>query len=111
MEGEGEKLTRTCIHQALSGNMIAMRLCLDRVVPVRGARLKLDIPEIKAPADVVTAIAAIITAAASGKLSPDEAASLASVISAQHKAIELIDLARRVSALEEADARNESTAQ
>jgi hypothetical protein len=36
LEGEAEGLTRKAIEMALSGDMIALRLCLDRIAPEHG---------------------------------------------------------------------------
>jgi hypothetical protein len=105
LEGEGEKLTRKCIDLALKGNVVALKLALDRVVPIRGARLVLDMPHIEKPADVVPALNAVVRAASSGRLSCEEAAALASVINSQQRALELIELEQRVSALEAAETR------
>jgi len=33
LEGEAEKLTRKCIELALSGDTVALRLCLERFTP------------------------------------------------------------------------------
>jgi tellurite resistance protein len=60
-------------------------------------------PSICKAADVVTALSAVVRATADGEISPEEAASLATVISAQRAAIELVELEARVSALEGAE--------
>ena len=35
LDGEAEALTRTAIDLALSGDMAALRLCIERIIPVR----------------------------------------------------------------------------
>jgi hypothetical protein len=108
-DGQGEALTQKAIALALKGNIVALKLCLDRICPVRGARLMIDVPEIKQPADVVTAISAVLRAVNSGVLSCEEAAALASIVNYQKAALELVELEARVSALEAVGAQRGGT--
>jgi hypothetical protein len=34
LQGEAEKITRKCVQLALKGDLVAIRLCLERIVPV-----------------------------------------------------------------------------
>ena len=44
LEGEGEALARKAVEMALNGDVIALRLCLERLVPVRKeATIKTDL--------------------------------------------------------------------
>src|SRR5262245_43322647 len=38
LDGEGELIIRKAIEMALAGDMVALRLCLERLVPVRHER-------------------------------------------------------------------------
>jgi hypothetical protein len=38
LDGETEALTRKCIELAKEGDMVAMRLCLERILPARKSR-------------------------------------------------------------------------
>jgi len=101
LDGEAERLTRKAIEAALDGDVAALRLCLDRIAPApKGRRVALDLPAIANPADVLKALAALIEAIGSGELTPDEASTIASVIEAKRKAVELIDIECRLAALE-----------
>src|SRR4030081_1458721 len=45
LEGEAERLVREAIDRAMAGDVLAMRLCLERILPVlRGRRIRLDLP-------------------------------------------------------------------
>jgi len=58
-----------------------MRLVMERVAPVRRGRpVKFDMPPVASSADVVTAISWVMQAVASGELTPEEAATVASVL-------------------------------
>ena len=38
LEGEAETITRKCIDLALEGDLVALRLCLSRIVPAKRER-------------------------------------------------------------------------
>ena len=104
--GEAENLTRKAIQMALSGDTVALRLCLDRLSPARKDRpVAFALPAIESTADVVKASAALLHAVASGELTPSEAAELGRLVEAHVRAIELTDVQARLEALERAGAR------
>jgi len=74
LAGEAEALTRKAVEMALAGDPIALRLCLDRVLPVpKSRRLTLDLtPE--AMADPASAISLVQRAMLAGEIDPDTAA-------------------------------------
>lgn len=77
-----------------------MRLILDRIVPSCRSRpaVQTSNPHTIA-ADLVGALGAILAAVAAGELTPDEGASVAALIESKRKAIEIVELETRVSAL------------
>ena len=102
LDGELDKLTRRVIEAALDGDMVAMKLCLERVLPVRRRNaLPLDLPSINAAADLLPALGLITDAAAQGALDLDAANALANLLEAKRKAIETVDLEQRIAALEQ----------
>jgi hypothetical protein len=102
LDGEAEKLTRTAIDLALAGDMVALRLCLDRTLPPRRDRPVLfTLPPVETTADVVKASAALLGAVASGELTPSEAAELGKLIEAHVRAIEVTEIHDRLARLEE----------
>jgi hypothetical protein len=102
LNGDAEKLTRKAIEMALGGDTVAMRLCLDRLAPVRKDRpVTFALPKIDTVADLPRASAALLDAVASGELTPSEAAELGKLIEAHVKAIEVTDLQDRLARLEE----------
>jgi hypothetical protein len=101
LDGEAEKLTRKAIELALGGDLTALRLCLERILPARKERpVRVSLPEIKAAGDVVTATAALVSAVGAGEIAPGEAADLAMLISAAGRAIDLTEFEARLAALE-----------
>jgi hypothetical protein len=63
--------------------------------------VRLQFPEIADAQDILKAQAAMIQAMAAGEITPDEAATVASVLEAKRKAIETVQLEERVAKLEQ----------
>ena len=94
LEGEGEALTRKVIKLAKAGDMQALRLCLDRLVPPRkDSPVAFDLPEMKTLNDAVPAMGALVKAVGQGELTK--------MVQAFAKIIETAELEERVRTLEE----------
>lgn len=107
LDGEAEALTRKAIELALAGDLTALRLCLERIVPPRKDRaIEVAVPEIKGAADAPAAVAAILAAIASGEITIAEGKDLAAVVEAFRKAAEIEELERRIAALEQRSPEN-----
>ena len=89
LDGEAEALTRKAIELALAGDSIALRLCLDRILPPRRERpLRFVLPELRSSADAAAAVGAILAAVASGNACVAEAGELAKLVDAFIRAAE-----------------------
>jgi Family of unknown function (DUF5681) len=103
LEGEGEALTRKAIDLAKSGDMQALRLCMDRLAPPRrDSPVAFDLPEMKTVSDAVLAMGALVKAVAEGDLTPTEAAELTRMVQAFAKIIETAEIEERIRKLEDA---------
>ena len=103
LSGEAEALTRKCVELALEGDVTALRLCLERILPAqRGRTVEFDIPTLRAPADIVSAAAGLVAAAGAGEVTADEALTVARVLEVHRRAIETQELEERLTALEQA---------
>lgn len=101
LEGEAEALTRVAIEKALAGDMMALRICFDRLYPPqKGRSIQIDLPAIKQADDVVRGYEAVLAAVSDGFITPDEASTIAHVLEAKRKSIETCDLENRLVALE-----------
>jgi hypothetical protein len=88
--------------EARKGDMRAAWLMLSRTWPHRRGRLvELDLPPVETSAGLIQAQAALVAAMARGEVTPAEAASIASVLETQRRAIETHDHERRIRELEE----------
>jgi hypothetical protein len=109
LDGEAETLTRKAIKLALSGDTVALRLCLDRILPPRRERpVRFRVPELGSASDAIKALATITLAVSSGELTPTEAGELSRLVETYVKAIEATEIERRLRALEEGQTHNAS---
>jgi hypothetical protein len=89
---------------ALGGDTVALRLCLERILPPRRERsAHFALPELRSPADAAAAIAAIAAAVADGDLTPSEAGELAKLVDTYVRTPEASDFDRRLRAVEAID--------
>ena len=72
LEGEAEALTRKAVDTALAGDTTALRLCLERIAPVRkDAPVQFALPEMSSAEDAAKAAASVLTAVSDGELTPN----------------------------------------
>jgi hypothetical protein len=103
LDGQATALTQKAIDVALTGDIPALRLCLDRILPPRkDSPVAFDLPEIKTLNDTVPAMGALVKAVGQGDLTPAEAGELTKMVTAFAKVIETVELEERVRKLEEA---------
>ena len=90
---------------AKQGDITALRICLDRIVPPRRERpIQFRLPALRAPRDAAAALAAIADALASGNISTSEAAELSAIVESFVRTVEVSEFDQRLRALEERDA-------
>ena len=101
LDGEAEVITRKAIELAKTGDLAAIRLCLDRIAPPRKDRpIPFSLPALGKAADASASLAAIIAGVASGDLTPSEAGELSKVVDTYARALLATELEDRVTALE-----------
>lgn len=101
LDGEAEALTRKAVEMALSGDITALRLCLERILPPRRERpVRFRLPLLQSPADAAAAMAAIAAAVANANLTPGEAAELSQLVESYVKSLEATEFDERLRALE-----------
>ena len=82
LEGEAEALSRKAIEMALAGDVIALRLCLERIAaPIRERQIRgVSITAPSGPEDVAESVGQLVTLLASGQVLPSEAAALRQMV-------------------------------
>ncbi len=101
LEGQHAKLTQKVIDKALEGDVTALKLCLDRLVPMRrDAPISFELPKVSTVADTVVASSAVLAAVAAGEVTPDEGGRVMALLSAHRGIVETGHLESRIAALE-----------
>jgi Family of unknown function (DUF5681) len=102
LEGEAGAIARKAVELAMGGDSAALRLVLERVLPVRrGKPVCFALPRIETAGDVSTALGGILAATAEGALTPDEAATVAGILETKRRALETLAIETRLAALEQ----------
>ncbi len=101
LDGEAEQLVQKAIAMALAGDAVALRICLERLVPVRKNRLiDIKLPTVITLGDVGKASSTIIAAVARGELTPGEGEALGRMLERHCQTVALEDIEARLTALE-----------
>jgi hypothetical protein len=102
LEGQAEALTQKAVDMALAGDTVALRICLERICPVRKDRaVRFPLPPITSARDAADIAAAVAQAVAAGHITPSEAAEIGKVIEIYVKAYQTAELNDRVARVEE----------
>ena len=104
LEGDAHEIGRKCIEMAKDGDATALRLAMERICPVRRARIRFNLPPVEGMGDLPKALSAVLEAIADGTLAPEEGSAVGHAIALQFKALELGELEQRIAALEQAKA-------
>ena len=101
LDGEAEALTRKAVEAALAGDMQAIRICMERIVPPRKeSPVVVKLPRLSGAADLPAFLAKLTELVGTGELTPGEAQALSGLGDAFRKALELTDIEKRLAALE-----------
>jgi len=101
LEGESEELIRVAVKHAKKGNIHALRLCLERIVPPQRERsIHLELRPIAGPQDLPIQFQDITTAIAEGRITPGEGESISNILSSYAQIMERVEMDRRVAELE-----------
>jgi hypothetical protein len=93
LEDDRDAIVRAVIAKAKGGDPTAMRLCVERLVPLRKGRpIAFNLPPVKTAADIAGAVGALVRAMAAGELTTGEASAAASVIELHRRAIETTEI-------------------
>ena len=101
LEEHCESIVRKCVIGALQGDRQAMRLCVERLLPARrDAPVRTKLPLVKTAQDVNAALQVVLDDIARGRTTPSEGEMISNVLEKRRKAIETMELLRRVEQLE-----------
>ena len=111
VEPDATAVLAATVERAKGGDVAAARLIMRRAWPVpKGRPVEgVVLPPIKTMADAVSAMSAIAEAISAGAISSDEARDLTEVLDTFRKIQELTDIESRITSLEKAARREQST--
>jgi hypothetical protein len=96
-----ERIAGKLIELAEGGDMRAIRVCMERLMPViKHQPIAVEMPPIEKAADSVEAVASIAAAVAAGELTATEAAELAKVVDVYVRALATNGFDERLTKLE-----------
>jgi hypothetical protein len=100
-DDEAEAIARKVFEAAKGGDMRAADMVLGRVWPARkGRAIALELPKVESASDIVAALGKVADAVGGGDLTPEEGQAVAAVLETKRKALETVEIERRVTALE-----------
>ncbi len=92
LEGEAEALTRKAIELAKAGNPVALRLCLQRLLPPppKDRTVNFTLPKLQGLYYLFDAIGAILEAVAQGEITPGEGQTITTILETYLKGVRRI---------------------
>jgi hypothetical protein len=101
LDAEGENLLRAAIERGRAGDVGALRMAIERIMPPLKDRLvTLPLEQIETVADLLKAIGVVIADVARGKLTPTEGSTLVAMLSAMRSVFETSEMETRLRAIE-----------
>jgi hypothetical protein len=100
-EDEAELIGRKAVELAKDGDMQAIKLVLERIMPARkDMPISFEIGRLERIEDIATAMQKIMQAVAGGELTPQEAQAIATLLEQQRKNITSASLEKKIDALQ-----------
>ena len=100
--GDLAAITQECIRQAKEGNLMAVKLVLDKLIPsAKELPLSLSLPKVEGAGDLPAALSAVMETVAQGDITPGEGQALTAMLEAYRKGLEFTDLEARLTVLED----------
>lgn len=107
LDDEGEGIARKAIELALGGDITAIKCVLERIVPpAKSKPITIDLPQIASVQDTLAATSRVIQEVSSGNLTPQDGLLMVGLLEKFTKTLEVSDLEKRISSLEEVYERN-----
>lgn len=101
LDGEAVIITRKAIELAKEGDMTAIRLVMERILPARkDSPVTFEIPQIGKLTDIVAVIGAVINAVANGQITPSEGKEISGMVDHMRHAIENLELQQKIEHLD-----------
>ncbi|EGG93309.1 hypothetical protein IMCC1989_1352 [gamma proteobacterium IMCC1989] len=98
-----EILIKKAIEKALEGDMVALKLCIDRLAPVikEQPMTSIELPTLTNSTSVLKALATVTDKLCNGELLMSEAKAIYSLLAIYQKQLDISELQKRVDTLEQ----------
>ena len=107
LQGQAEALTQTAVTKALDGDIVALRLCLERIAPApKDQPVSFSLPKMHNAMDASEAAGSVLTAVSEGELTPIEATRVLGLIDSYRRTLELTAIEQRLQALEAVEGKS-----
>ncbi len=101
MAQDTQEIVNAVLTAAKAGDMTAARIVLDRICPIRKGRpVPLSLPDVTTADGVHAAMVGVVSEMSAGNVTPEEAATVATVLGEHRKAIETKELEERLRLIE-----------
>ena len=101
MEGGLEAVLEQVVERAKSGDMLACRMIIDKIIPTKKDRaVAIELSPITTLGGVGRAQSEILQAVVGGDITPNEGERIASIVEARRRVIETLELEERIANLE-----------
>jgi len=99
-----EPLIKKCVGEALKGDVRALGLCLERILPaLRDPGVRLGLPQVNSLDQLELAEQRLLRAIANGNVTPAEGDKIAAILDNHRRVLESKQLERRIEELEKRD--------
>ena len=101
LDQHAEAILKKAVVMALQGEKAAIRLCLERLLPVRRhSSVKFKLPKLDSVADIAKAASKVIREVADGKLTAADGEVMTGMLERLRQAFDTVTLEERIGALE-----------
>jgi len=101
LEGQAEELTQVAIMNALEGDSVALRLCMERIAPApKDQPVSFSLPQMNNALDASEAAGSVLNAVSNGELTPIEATRVMGLVESYRRTLEQTEIEERLLKLE-----------
>jgi hypothetical protein len=107
LDRHAEAILKKAVVMALQGDNAAIRLCVERLIPVRrNSSFKFKIPRLNSAADIAKASSSVVHAVAAGKLTAADGEMMTGMLGHLRQVFEAVSFEARIGALERESKRS-----
>lgn len=101
LQPHAEELVKKAVEMAKGGDVSALRICIDRIIPpAKDNRISITLPKLNDARSCVEAQCLIVAAVASGELLASEGHALSGLVENQRRSFETLTLDERLKVIE-----------